>query len=151
VEAIPLTPPPGGRETILLAEDDADIRELLTTVLERAGYQVLAAANGDEALPLYRQAGAQVDLALLDVIMPGQRGDRVGREILRWKRDARVVFMSGYAGEALDAADPDVTDPLLLAKPISPRNLLEQVRAALDRPGPVTVRGLALAKAQPDL
>ncbi len=125
----------GGEETILVAEDNLNVRELMRVVLERAGYRVLAASGGREALELLETEGDGVDLAILDVVMP----DLGGRDVHDRARDRwpamRFLFASGYS---LDGVHTDFVlekDIALIQKPFAAADLLAAVRAQLDAGG----------------
>ncbi len=123
----------GGSETILLAEDDADVRGLLCRRLRRAGYEVLAAADGDEAVALQRAHPGAIDLAVLDVVMPGCGGRRAYQALREVQPDLGVLFLSGYPLDR--AGDQPEWDPTLslLRKPVSGDDLCREVRRCLDR------------------
>jgi signal transduction histidine kinase/CheY-like chemotaxis protein len=124
------SPPP---ETVLVAEDHEGVRNLVSQVLGRAGYTVLVALNGPEALDLYRQHAAEVVLLIADLVLPLMNGRELADAVLRLRPDVRVLFMSGYpAGEALPGELP--ADAGFLQKPFKPEDLLRQVRAALGGP-----------------
>ena len=123
-----------GNETILLAEDDDIVRSLALQVLEAAGYRVLAARNGQEAIALLDEHRAAVDLLVLDVLMPLKNG----REVYEHARTVRdgipVLFCSGYSGELLaENYRLSLTAGKLLLKPYRPNVLLAEIRALLDR------------------
>jgi PAS domain S-box-containing protein len=125
-------PPPAaspGRETVLVVEDQAALRRLMLVSLERAGYRVESAANGDEALALFR-SGKAFDLMVTDLVMPGMNGRQVADEVTRLSPSTRVVFVSGYFH------DPTVTESFtyFLPKPFTPAALIAIVRRALDAP-----------------
>ena len=121
----------GGSETLLLAEDDDLVRRLAVTVLTRAGYRLLVARDGAEAIGLLEEDGEAIDLAVLDVVMPRKSGREVYEAVKA--RDPRipVLFCSGYSYSALDAHLPDGAGAII-QKPYEPQDLLRQVRAALD-------------------
>jgi len=124
--------PVGGRETVLLAEDEESVRRLATLILERNGYRVIAAADGMTALDAARAHDGPIDLLLTDVVMPGMNGREVAERFATLQPTARVLYMSGYAGEALSAQgvlDPSVA---FLAKPFVPAELARKVREVLD-------------------
>jgi two-component system cell cycle sensor histidine kinase/response regulator CckA len=126
--------PTGGRETVLLAEDEESVRRLATMILERNGYRVIAAADGTAALDAAAAHDGPIHLLLTDVIMPGLNGRQLADRFVGLHPDARVLFMSGYAGEALSAQgvlDPSVA---FLAKPFVPAELARKVREVLDEP-----------------
>jgi signal transduction histidine kinase/CheY-like chemotaxis protein len=99
VEVVP--PPAGGREVILLVEDQAAVREVTVAALERQGYAVMAAAGGAEALELVGARRTPIDLVLTDVVMPGMSGPQLVERLRERLPALRAVFMSGYAADAL--------------------------------------------------
>jgi signal transduction histidine kinase len=122
----------GGAETILLAEDDPAVRLLAERVLRDAGYTVVSAADGAQAVELGTRPGARFDLALLDVVMPGLGGRHVRDRLLEARPDQKVLFASGYS-EHVGQTDFVARDgQRLLDKPYSREGLLRAVRAALD-------------------
>jgi PAS domain S-box-containing protein len=122
--------PLAGSETILLVEDEDAVRSLATLVLKKRGYTVVAAANGEEACRLASEH--RIDLLVTDVVMPRMNGKELA-SILRGRiSNLRVVFMSGYTGEAV--ALQATRDMLFLQKPFSPVGLATIVRQALDTP-----------------
>jgi len=125
---------PGGRETILLVEDDEVVRELNRSILEDAGYTVYEASDGREAFETFRERGACVDILVTDVIMPNMDGKSLYGEIVKVRPVMKVLFMSGYSTDTLDAkcALEDGYD--FLPKPVMPSELLKRLREILDRP-----------------
>ena len=128
--------PLDGHETILLAEDEAALRRATSRVLAKHGYRVLEAANGAEALALYRQHGAEIALIVADVVMPTLGGPQLARALREDGRRPRILFTSGYTArdmqesKALDPGEP------FLAKPWTISDLLRRVREVLDQPDP---------------
>lgn len=122
-----------GAETILLAEDDPDVRNLLCRRLRRAGYHVVAAADGDQAVALHETHDGPIDLAVLDVVMPG-RGGRQAWEAMRARQPGLgVLFLSGYPLDR-DGDQPEWDPALpLLRKPIAGDEFCRAVRRCLDR------------------
>ncbi len=123
----------GGCETILLAEDNSDTRRMAREILGMAGYEVIEAVDGADALEKFMARPDAVDLLVFDVIMPVKGGKEAYDEIKAVKRDARVLFISGYTGDVIlhkGLADGTID---LLAKPVSPEGLLTKVRQVLDR------------------
>ena len=121
---------PDGSEHVLLAEDEETIRRLVTEVLTRNGYRVVAASTGDEALELLEQHGSSIDLLLTDVVMPGMSGPDLARAAQLRNPALRVLYTSGYASEPDEAfEDPDVE---FIGKPFSPQALVAKVRDVLD-------------------
>jgi PAS domain S-box-containing protein len=129
----------GGSETILLAEDEPLVRSVLRRTLERAGYRVIEAEDGEDALRKFRERSGEVALCLLDVVMPRMNGRDAAEAIAALRPGARILLASGYAADVLQtrglAAGVD-----LLSKPIAPADLLRRVREALDRPAPPAAR-----------
>lgn len=125
----------GGSETILLAEDDDMVRQLAVMMLERAGYTVLTASDGEEAVEVFR-ANPSVDLLLLDVIMPKMGGNDVLEEIRAMDPRVRAVFTSGYTQNAIHTNFILHQGLLLLQKPYTSDRLLKVVRQALDSDPP---------------
>jgi PAS domain S-box-containing protein len=130
---VPLGDLPRGTETILLVEDEAPIRRTTQRILERFGYSVLGAGDGEEALDVYRAHEAEIDLVISDVVMPKLTGPRF-RDVLRAEgKEVNILFASGYtANELQDSMDVDPDAPLL-HKPWTAQELLVTVRDALDR------------------
>ncbi len=116
-----------------MADDEDSVRTVARTILRDAGFTVLAARNGREAIDLFRERADEIRLVLLDLKMPGISGFEVHREIRRIRRDARVILSSGYAENdelRARAADGSID---FLQKPYSPDTLIEQVRETLRR------------------
>ncbi len=123
-----------GHETILLAEDEELVRALALRVLEQGGYRVLVARDGAEAIALVESRGAEIDLALLDVVMPKANGPQVRARIRDIQPGMAVLFCSGYSRQVLpENVVPEDESIELLVKPYAPRVLLDRVRAALAR------------------
>ncbi|MBW7866016.1 MAG: PAS domain S-box protein [Candidatus Hydrogenedentes bacterium] len=129
----PKTAPAGGGETILLAEDDEMVRNLAVTVLTRAGYQVLTANDGMEAVALFKQHMDGVSLLLLDIIMPNLGGHEALREMRALRPDVPALFSSGYSEHAVQTDFVLGEGLALIHKPYAPRDLLRAVRDALDK------------------
>jgi PAS domain S-box-containing protein len=133
-------PPPavaGGSETILLVEDDADVRRLLRHSLRRFGYRVLEAAHGLEALRVWEENEGQIDLLFTDIVMPaGMNGREVADLMLQRKPQLRVIFSSGYRGEAFGSVPQGPPGSHFLSKPYTVATLGRTVRACLDQGDP---------------
>ncbi|MFN7971936.1 MAG: PAS domain S-box protein [Acidobacteriota bacterium] len=120
-----------GTETILLVEDEEMVRAVAVSILRRHGYTVLPAQNGGEALLLCEQHPDPIQLLLTDVMLPVSNGPEVAARLRKLRPELRVVYMSGYAGDALP---PQGTlDAPLVEKPFTPETLLSQIRRTLDR------------------
>ena len=118
----------GGQETILVAEDDAVVRNLTVQVLGRAGYRLLVAKDGAEAIDLFLRHAREVSLAILDVIMPRKGGREVYDAIRARRPDVPVLFHSGYNDEAIGKDKLPLDGYHLIQKPYRPQELLHQVR-----------------------
>jgi len=129
----PVAPPCQGTETILLAEDDQTVRTLIRNVLEAFGYQVIEAADGQEAIDLFRKQQACIDLLIVDVIMPRKSGKELYDAARALKADARVMFMSGYTADIIHKKGLFEEGLDFISKPINPADLLRKVREILDR------------------
>ena len=119
-----------GTETVLVAEDEAAVRESVRRILERAGYSVIEARHGADALLLWRERQDQIALVLTDLVMPEMRGGELAACVRASNPDAKIIFMSGYASEAArTTVSPNDT---LITKPFDADTLLRVVRDALD-------------------
>ena len=132
VETVQPLESPTGVETVLVAEDEQVVRQLVAEMLGRLGYVVLSAANGAEALQRLDDHPGDVDLLLTDVVMPGMNGRDLAAIVRERCPATRVLFMSGYAEDAV--ASDGVLQPgtALLEKPFTAASLGTSVRAALD-------------------
>ena len=126
----------GGNETILVAEDEASVRHLLSTVLTEAGYDVVLAEDGQDAVEKLSARRGDVHLVLLDMIMPRKGGREAAAEIRRLRPDVKVLFSSGYSPELVGSREPALEGFELLMKPVTPLDLLRKVREVLDRETP---------------
>jgi two-component system cell cycle sensor histidine kinase/response regulator CckA len=127
------TAPRGGTETILLVEDEPAVRLLTRTVLERAGYRVIEAANGVDGLRAFQNSGGRIDLALTDVVMPdGMSGRDLAYRLLKMRPELRVIFTSGYSSDFAGAELSLKDGQSFLQKPAAPKEILEALRRALD-------------------
>jgi CheY-like chemotaxis protein len=114
-------------ETILLVEDEPAVRQMFVQALTRAGYSVVQARNGQEAMKLFDQHG-DIDLLLTDMRMPYMTGAELAHHLRGRRRTLKLLCISGYAGNL----DADLA-PDFLAKPFSRDDLLKKVREMLDR------------------
>jgi CheY-like chemotaxis protein len=127
--AEPVTPK-GGRETVLLVEDEAALRELEQVTLEDAGYRVHAAANAQEALEL---AGRHAfDLLVVDVVMPGLSGPQLVEELRSRGHELPAIFVSGYGSDEFSSRGLLAGKATVVEKPFAADTLLAKVREALD-------------------
>jgi len=125
--------PPGGTETILLAEDEVTVRELHKMILEEAGYGVVEAVDGQDAIDKFMEHIAEVDILVADVIMPKIDGKSLYEEIRKIRPDMKVLFMSGYTKDIIVARG--ILENLFnyITKPVKSFELLKSVRDILDR------------------
>ncbi len=123
----------GGTETVLLAEDDESVRNLVERTLSELGYTVLSARNGEGALTVFRENRDRISLALLDVVMPVKGGKEAYEEMHRVKPELKVIFMSGYTANAVHHSFVLIAGVPFLAKPFGPDALARKVREALDK------------------
>jgi PAS domain S-box-containing protein len=121
-----------GSETILLVEDDPQVRGVTFRALTDSGYRVIPAASGEEALAIASKPGEQFDMIVTDVIMPGRTGREVVDELRRRLPAIPALFVSGYTQDAIAQRGVLDTGVDFLAKPYTPSTLLARVRAILD-------------------
>ncbi len=124
--------PAFGTETILLVDDEAFVRDLGERILSKAGYTILTAANGIDALDIYRKKGKQIDLVILDLIMPKMGGEGCLKELLKIDPGVKILVASGYAPDAAAGKPLALGARGFVSKPFGVRELLRQVRKALD-------------------
>ncbi|MBI5510882.1 MAG: PAS domain S-box protein [Deltaproteobacteria bacterium] len=138
----PLPPPTthtGGGETVLVIEDEEAVRNVVVRTLREAGYTVLAAANGLDGLHRSVQHLGKIHLAVTDIVMPQMSGKEFADRLARIRPETKVLFMSGYTGNAI--VHHGVLDPgtQFIGKPFSAADLVRKVRETLDsvhEPGP---------------
>ncbi len=130
--AAPAPAPSGGTETLLLVDDEAMIRNLGRTILQRYGYRVLLAEDGQQALEVFQQERGRVDLVLLDLTMPRLSGHDTLRRLRQLDPGVRVLFASGYSAEHVTETESDGVLGFI-SKPYRPQELAATVRAALNR------------------
>jgi PAS domain S-box-containing protein len=123
----------GQAETILLVEDELDVRDMLCNMLGLAGYHVLVASNGQDALSLLALPNRTIDLLITDIIMPGMSGVELAAKARQTSPKTRILFMSGYTHDVLAQGGALDEETLLLQKPFRMDVLKQTVRAALER------------------
>jgi two-component system cell cycle sensor histidine kinase/response regulator CckA len=123
-----------GTETVLLAEDEQDVREVAREFLESAGYTVLEAAGGAEALEISAAHAGPIDLLITDMVMPGISGQELARKMRGLRQGIRVIYMSGYSEHAAGEAAKCDAAAMVLTKPFSRAVLLRTVRDILPIP-----------------
>jgi two-component system cell cycle sensor histidine kinase/response regulator CckA len=130
---------PTGTETILLLEDDISVRHISVRVLRNLGYQVIEAANGDDAQRLISESsGRNIDLLLTDMVMPQMSGRYFADWLHKASPHTKVVFVSGYLKESLLPGDTIESGMFFLPKPFDPEQLATTVRQALDSTEPAS-------------
>ena len=124
---------PGGAETILVAEDEREVRELLKILLEGLGYNVLIACDGEEAIRTFSEHRNQIDLVILDAVMPKMNGPLVYQHIASTVSHPPCLFLSGYSEEVVERYFDRSLNIPILHKPVTLRNLGKKVREILDQ------------------
>ena len=131
VEPIETATPPGGSETILLAEDDPTVRSLTKSLLEEFGYKVIEAEDGEEAVEKFLFNWEIVQLLILDVMMPRKNGKETYNEIRKIQPAIRALFMSGYTDDILSSTGILEDNLNFISKPFTVNALLQKTREAL--------------------
>jgi CheY-like chemotaxis protein len=122
----------GGSETVLLVEDDDGLRKLLQGILNKKGYKVLEAENGEDALRISRTHDGSIDLILTDVVMPKMSGKKVVERLQRLYPHVKVIYMSGYTDDAIvhhGVLEPGIN---FIEKPFTTEKLARKIREVLD-------------------
>lgn len=122
----------GNRQTVLVVDDDASVRVLVSRILRREGYEVREAADGERALELARSAPEGVDLLLTDVVLPGMSGPALAAELRSRMPDLRVVFISGFGEEEIESRGIGDVGAAYITKPFTADVLTLMVRGALN-------------------
>lgn len=131
-ELVALPPPVGGTETILLAEDESQVRRLVKEVLEGAGYAVIEAEDGKDAVNKFMENKDKIRLLLLDVIMPNKNGKEAYEEIKKVSPDMKSIFTSGYPADIVHKKGIFNKELHYISKPANPSDLLRKIREVLD-------------------
>jgi two-component system, cell cycle sensor histidine kinase and response regulator CckA len=126
--------PPTGTETILLVEDEQIVGNVIESILMNAGYVVVRAADGFEALETEHAHGSPVDLVLTDIVMPTMSGPEMAKRLRKTLPDVKIILMSGYPGFERESELLQETGGAFLQKPVNARKLLCMVRKVLDEP-----------------
>jgi CheY-like chemotaxis protein len=124
---------PRGTETVLLAEDEQDVREVAREFLESGGYTVIEASNGAEALRLAAEHKGRIDLLVTDMVMPGMTGQELAGLLQKVCSGLAVIYMSGYSEDAAAEAAQSDASTRLLTKPFSKNMILRTLREVLSR------------------
>jgi DNA-binding NtrC family response regulator len=125
----------GHGETILLVEDEQNLRTMAGRILSRNGYQVREAADGPAAIRLAGQPAERIDLLISDMVMTGMLGTEVVGRVHALRPGLPALFITGYAQQVLDARGEHAGDLDILDKPFTEDALLTRVRRALDKAG----------------
>lgn len=118
-------------ETILIVDDEAEVRSLARDILLDSGYRVLEAENGEQALRVAEEQPDPIHLVLTDVVMPGIDGKELAERLAAIRPYAKMIFMSGRAAEVMGDARELISADTFLAKPFTPERLLNKVRLRL--------------------
>ena len=121
-----------GSETVLVVEDDAAVLSLSCRALEAEGYTILCASDGSDALRIVERHGGEIHLLLTDVVMPGMSGRELAEQMAARRAGIRILYMSGYPGDAAVHQGAFVRGSAFLQKPFSPDSLTRKVRETLD-------------------
>jgi two-component system cell cycle sensor histidine kinase/response regulator CckA len=127
---MPVTP---GTETILVAEDEEIVKHFLLGILQRAGYTVITAANGEEAISRFREHDSEISLVVSDVVMPKKNGREIYEEIRSLRPDIKFIFISGYTADIILKKGIVEEGIDFVTKPFSKNEILRKVRHVLDR------------------
>jgi len=133
----PAPPPPAahpGSETVLLVEDEPEVRSLVQRILKMQGYTVVTAANPDEAIAIAREFKGKIEMMVTDVVMPGMSGRQLAERLARSRPEMRVLFVSGYTDDAVVRHGVIDQGTAFLQKPFTPTVLARKVREVLDAP-----------------
>ena len=135
---------PGGKEKILLVEDEPELCTLVEGILRRYGYQVFAAPNGVDAMQLWKQQKGEFDLLFTDMVMPeGLTGQQLAEKLKVQNPSLKVIYSSGYSAELVSGEGMDLREGLnFLQKPYHPQKLAQTVRGCLDAAEPESVGAL---------
>jgi signal transduction histidine kinase/CheY-like chemotaxis protein len=120
------------KETVLVVEDEENVRTLVRHVLEAQGYRVLEASGAREAMYMHENHEGGIDLLLTDIVLSGKSGREIAKEFAELRPGIRIIFMSGYTDDTVIRSELEKTRALFMGKPFTPSQLLQKVRAALE-------------------
>jgi CheY-like chemotaxis protein len=123
-------------ETILVVDDEVQVRTLARDILQGAGYQVLEAEDGEQALQLATSHPGPINILLTDIMMPGINGKELADKLLVGRPEVKTIFMSGRAAEVISDAGVLIPVDAFLAKPFTVERLLNKVRERLEYRSP---------------
>lgn len=113
---------------VLVVDDDEHVRQFAAAVLERNGFEALQAEDSEEAFSVWREEQGRIDVLLVDVVLPGVRGDEIARQLSAEKPGLKCVFMSGFADEDFVRRSGAPAESRFLPKPFAPHALVELIR-----------------------
>jgi PAS domain S-box-containing protein len=128
-----IAPLKNGTETVLVAEDETEVRRLIKSMLEEFGYKIIEAVDGEDAIDKFMENKDRIQLLILDVIMPRRNGKEAYEEIKKVRPDIKALFISGYATDIIHEKDILEKKINFISKPILPTELLKKVREVLDK------------------
>ncbi len=131
-DSVPSTALPGGKERLLVVDDDPLALAICQRLLQKAGYSVQKASGGEEALQWFRQHSHELDMVILDVVMPYMNGEDVYREMVRIRPDIKILVVSGFTPKTAERL-LHISHAKFLSKPYSRSQLLQTVRDVLDQ------------------
>jgi len=123
----------GGTETVLVVEDVEQVRQIVRSILERAGYKVIDATDGADALKVASKFSDNIDLLVTDVVMPEMGGRELAERLQRARPNTKVLYMSGYTEDSIVDRGVLMRGIDFMAKPFTPDTLLQHVRGTLDK------------------
>ncbi len=135
----PAETPSGGRHTVLLVDDDDLILHWAGSVLRMWGFEVLTARHAEDAIRLARRHPRPIHVLITDVVMPGAGGPELAEQVLKYRQEARVLYMSGYMPDPIGRRNVTISGAPFLAKPFKPLELIRAVKALLEEPPPTGV------------
>ena len=122
----------GGIETILLAEDEATVRETTKALLNEFGYTVIEAVNGEDAVSQFKENRDKIELLIFDMVMPKKNGKEAYEEIKKISPAVKIIYLSGYAASVMKGAILD-SDANFISKPVTPNELLRKIREVVGK------------------
>jgi CheY-like chemotaxis protein len=124
---------PHGNETILIVEDEEEVRQLISKMLERQGYAILETSNGEEALLACGRCEGSIHLMLVDVIMPGMSGSELVKALKPLYPEIKILYMSGYTDDAIARHGVLEKGVNYIQKPFTLEGLARKIREVLDK------------------
>lgn len=121
-------------KTVLLVDDDPDLRNITSLILGLHGYKVMGAANGEEGVQIFRENAGKIELVISDMVMPGMDGQDLWRALRETNRDISFLMLSGHSEEHARSTLKISNDVSILTKPCSSQALLATIQKILNRP-----------------